>query len=143
MVIATSLIADCERFRELTNGIQILAFIEDRFRALGATHFLATGLPLPGRPIEPLLLRVMWGDQRGDRPPAGIIAAEDPILQAALRARRAFVLGDSEEDLRIFEELVLLRQASSDRACPRRRGAGALLPAVPGVRHRRRAGAFA
>ena len=112
MVIATSLIADCERFRELTNGIQILAFIEDRFRGLGATHFLATGLPLPGRPIEPLLLRVMWGDQRGDRPPAGIIAAEDPILQAALRARRAFVLGDSEDDLRIFEELVLLRQAA-------------------------------
>jgi LuxR family quorum sensing-dependent transcriptional regulator len=112
MVIATSLIADCERFHDLTNGIQVLAFIEDRFKGLGATHFLATGLPLPGRPIEPLILRVLWGDQRGDRPPAGIITAEDPILQAAHRARRAFALGGSEDDLRILEESALLKQAS-------------------------------
>src|SRR5436305_120930 len=112
MVIATSFIVDCERFHDLTNGIQVLAFIEDRFRGLGATHFLATGLPLPGRPIEPLLLRVLWGEQRGDRPPAGIIVADDPILQAALRARRGFALGDRDEDRRLFQESVLLRQAS-------------------------------
>lgn len=111
VIVATSLIADCERFNDLTNGIQVLAFIEDRFRELGATHFLATGLPLPGRSIEPLLLRVLWGDQRGDRPPAGIIAAGDPILQAALRARRAFALSDSEEDRHIIAESVLLNQA--------------------------------
>ena len=47
MVIATSLIADGERFHDLMNGTQVLAFIEDRFRALGATHFLAAGVPLP------------------------------------------------------------------------------------------------
>jgi LuxR family transcriptional regulator, quorum-sensing system regulator BjaR1 len=112
MVIATSLIADGERFHDLTNGTQVLAFIEDRFRALGATSFLATGLPLPGRPIEPLVLRVTWGELRGDRPPQGMIAADDAILQAALRARRAFALGSREGDLRIFEESTLLRQAS-------------------------------
>jgi LuxR family quorum sensing-dependent transcriptional regulator len=112
MVIATSLIADGERFHDLMNGTQVLAFIEDRFRALGATHFLATGVPLPGRPIEPLLLRVTWGELRGDRPSPGMIAADDAILQAALRARRAFALGGGEDALRISEESVLLRMAN-------------------------------
>jgi LuxR family quorum sensing-dependent transcriptional regulator len=113
MVIATSLIAEGERFRDLTNGTQVLGFIEDRFRALGATHFLATGLPLPGRPIEPLLLRVTWGELRGERPPLGAIAADDAVLQAALRSRRAFALGSREEDLRILSESPLLRQANA------------------------------
>ena len=113
MVIETSLIAEGERYRDLTNGTQVLAFLEDRFRALGATYFLATGLPLPGRPIEPLLLRVNWGELRSDRPPSGAIAADDAILQTALRSRRAFALGGREDDLRILNESLLLRQANS------------------------------
>jgi LuxR family quorum sensing-dependent transcriptional regulator len=112
MVIATSLIAEGERYRDLTNGTQVLAFLEDRFRALGATHFLATGVPLPGRPIEPLVLRITWGEVRGDRPPPGVIAAEDAILQAALRSHRAFALGGGADDLRILNESPLLRQAN-------------------------------
>src|SRR5579871_5552969 len=112
MVIGTSLIADGERFHDLTNGTQVLAYVEDRLRAFGATHFLATGLPLPGRPIEPLLLRITWGELRGDRAPPGAIGADDAVLHAALRARRAFVLGDRDDDRRIFEESALLKQAS-------------------------------
>ncbi len=112
MVITTSLIAEGEHFRDFMNGAQVLAFLEERFRALGATHFLATGLPLPGRPIEPLLLRVTWGELRGDRPPLGAIAADDAILQATLRSHRAFALGGREDDLRILNESPLLLQAN-------------------------------
>ena len=123
MVIATSLIAECERFHDLNDGTQVLGFVEDRFRALGTTHFLATGLPLPGRPIEPLILRFSWGGQRGDGSVPGLIATDDAILQAALRAPRAFSLADREDDIHIFDESVLLRQA-----CPL---GGAGVVAVP------------
>jgi LuxR family quorum sensing-dependent transcriptional regulator len=44
-------------------------------------------MPLPGRPIEPLILRFNWGEARGERPH---VAPDDPVLQQALRAHRTF-----------------------------------------------------
>jgi LuxR family transcriptional regulator, quorum-sensing system regulator BjaR1 len=87
MPIANSLIADSESFRGMADGTQILSFVEDRFRSFGATHFLATGLPMPGRSIEPLILRLNWGEGRGEKPQ---IDPADPLLQQLLRAHRSF-----------------------------------------------------
>jgi len=87
MPISNGLIADSESFRDVGSGTGVLDALEERFRSYGATHFLATGLPLPGRPIEPLILRMSWGEARGERPH---VDAADSVLQQALRARRAF-----------------------------------------------------
>lgn len=92
---ANSLIADSESVRAMADGTQVLSFLEERFRSFGATHFLVTGLPLPGRPIGPLILRLSWGDTRGERPH---IDPGDPLLQLALRAHRAFFWFENGEE---------------------------------------------
>jgi DNA-binding CsgD family transcriptional regulator len=84
MQLAMSLFADAERFRSMTSGAQILDYVESRFRSCGATRFMATGLPLPGRPLAPLVLRAAWGDRPNPIP------QEDPLLQTALRAPSGF-----------------------------------------------------
>lgn len=109
MLIAHSLVADSERFRDMSDGARVLAYIEDRFRQFGATHFLATGLPLPGRPIEPLILRLVWGDLRGDRPHA--VDPDDPLLQGALSARRAFAWSANKDPEGLAENSALLKVA--------------------------------
>jgi LuxR family quorum sensing-dependent transcriptional regulator len=84
MQLAMSLFADAERFRSMTSGAQILDYVEGCFRSCGATRFMATGLPLPGRPLAPLILRSAWGDRTNP------ISQDDPVLQTALRARSGF-----------------------------------------------------
>ena len=79
MPSANGLIADSESVRAMADGTEVLTFLEERFRAFGATHFLVTGMPLPGRPIEPLILRVNWGEARGERPH---VDPDDPVLQS-------------------------------------------------------------
>ena len=87
MTTVRGLIADSEHFREMDDGALVLDFLEDRIRAFGATHFLATGLPLPNRPIAPLVLRMHWGDRPHLDP-------GDALLQTALSARRAVIWQD-------------------------------------------------
>jgi DNA-binding CsgD family transcriptional regulator len=102
-------VAESESFRNLDGGAQILDRMQEFFRSFGATHFLATGLPLPGRLIEPLILRMVW-DVRGDRPP---VDPSDPVFQLALRAHRAFFL--PEEHDRIFQESPLCASVRAKR----------------------------
>jgi LuxR family quorum sensing-dependent transcriptional regulator len=115
MALATNLLADSESFREMTDGEQVFDFVEDRFRSLGATHFLATGLPLPGRPIEPLVLRLHWGDLRADRQAGVAIDASDPVLRLALRAKRAFAWLEGRDLEGIAPESVILDQIGPAR----------------------------
>jgi DNA-binding CsgD family transcriptional regulator len=104
MPTANGLVADSESFRDMGNGAQVIDFIEERFRRFGATRFLATGQPLPGRPIEPLILRMTWGDARGER---AHLQPTDPLLQLALRSRRAF-FGISTGDPALAESALAL-----------------------------------
>jgi LuxR family quorum sensing-dependent transcriptional regulator len=104
MIIGNGLISDCERFGELTDSASVLNVVEERFRTLGASHFLATGLPLPGRPIEPLILRSAWGESRGERVH---IDPNDPVLRVALRSRRAFTWFGTDDPENSKESLLL------------------------------------
>jgi LuxR family quorum sensing-dependent transcriptional regulator len=81
--------AQGESFCGIPTGAQVLDSLQNHFRSFGATHFLATGMPLPGRPIEPLLLRLAWGDLSGDGRTG--IRDEDPVLRHVFRARRASI----------------------------------------------------
>lgn len=111
MVGPEELGADAERFREMRTSEQVLDFLQDRFRSIGATAFLASGIPLPGRPIEPLLLRVSWGDRHAD---AAAMSAADPLLAHSLRLRRAEVMVSPPED--VAEQSGLYRAASAQEA---------------------------
>lgn len=97
MSLETSLIALSESFRDMSTGELVLSTLEGQFREFGATHFLATGLPLPGRPIDPLILRLRWGDMRMDRGGSNGVRPDDALLQFAHGARRPFSLLDSPE----------------------------------------------
>jgi len=90
MLMTMSVTADAERLRAAETGGQVLDTLEDLFRSIGATHFLATGIPLPGRPLAPLLLRANWGEYRDDKSVILNVPHSDAVLQQALRATRPF-----------------------------------------------------
>lgn len=92
MVVAAGLIALGESFREMASGAEVLDALEQIFRSGGATHFLVTGFPLPGRPIDPLVVRMNWGELR---PNGNALTINDPLLRAALRAYRPFTWNES------------------------------------------------
>ena len=105
MISESYLIAQSGGFCGMAAGAQVLDSLQATFKAFGADHFLVSGVPLPGRPIDPLLLRLDWGDLHGDRP--ATITANDPVLQHAFRARRAFVWNEAQ-DGPLEEESTLL-----------------------------------
>lgn len=88
--MTTSVTADVDRLRTAGTGSQVLDALEDMFRSVGATHFLATGIPLPGRPLAPLILRANWGEYRDDKAVALNVPHSDAVLQKALRSRHPF-----------------------------------------------------
>jgi LuxR family quorum sensing-dependent transcriptional regulator len=90
MLMTMNVPADCDRLRAAGTGPQLLDALEDMFRSIGATHFLATGIPLPGRPLAPLILRASWGEYRDDKAVALNVPHSDAVLQKALRARGPF-----------------------------------------------------
>ncbi len=105
MTSESYLIAQSASFGAMATGVQVLDALQAAFRTFGADRILVSGMPLPGRPIDPLLLRLDWGDLHGDRRAA--ITASDPVLHQAFRARRA-VLWSEEQDGPLGEELTLL-----------------------------------
>lgn len=90
MLMTMSVTADADRLRAAGTGAQVLDTLEDMFRSVGATHFLATGIPLPGRPLGPLMLRANWGEYHGDNAIALSLPHSDAVLQKALRERHPF-----------------------------------------------------
>jgi DNA-binding CsgD family transcriptional regulator len=77
------------QFSSLAEPSMVLDFLEAGYRDAGATHFLATGLPLPGRPITSLLLRARWNEWQDSRPAtlAGLDAG-DPLFHMVLGLQR-------------------------------------------------------
>lgn len=96
MSVAAELAALAEGLRSVNSGADVLDVLEQRFRDMGAEYFLVTGLPLPGRPIESLVLRLNWGDVRADRGSAVPLSADDPLIQMGFRSRHPFTWQESE-----------------------------------------------
>ena len=107
MTSESDLIAQSDSFAAMATGVQVLDGLQATFKAFGADHFFVSGMPLPGRPIDPLLLRFDWGDLHGDRRTA--ITAADPVLRRAFQSRRAVVWTERHDDP-LGEDSVLLAQ---------------------------------
>lgn len=75
----------------IENASSIMNMLEDRARSFGATHFLATGLPMPGRPLEKLVVRMNWAMTNASPIPILMFSPGDTVLQDCLTARKPFI----------------------------------------------------
>lgn len=71
------------------NGI--VNALEDQARCHGATHFLATGLPMPNRSLDKLIVRMQWPVQGPSAVPVMLFSPRDPVLQECLTARKPLI----------------------------------------------------
>lgn len=100
-----TVIALGESFRDMAGAVEVLNALEGLLRSLGASHLLVTGVPLPGRPIEPLILRSDWRDVRLDR--IGTVQASDPLIHMVLGAGHPVVWPHTEPRLQASDSLLL------------------------------------
>lgn len=107
-------IAGVDHIRELESGEEVLDFLEERFRSMGAKRFLAAGIPLPGRPLAPLTLRANWGEDGEDESTFLNISYADPVLQRALRSKRPFDWPTESDGLSRESTLVALAGPSGE-----------------------------
>ncbi|EFO29009.1 transcriptional regulator [Roseibium sp. TrichSKD4] len=77
----------------------VLDILESNLRRMGATHVLITGLPMPNRPIDSLVHRFRWPDQRNDGIESTSLSANDSALMLGLASNRAMVWTISAGDM--------------------------------------------
>ena len=88
-----------------TDKPQVISAIKDAFSLWGSTHYLVTGLPLPGREIAPLILAQDWriaGSKRQYKP-----IASDLVFNKAVDWRNFIVLKES-----LWEQSPLINAAN-------------------------------
>lgn len=86
------ILADAVGLRTCSSANRIFDIVERRLISHGASHILVTGLPMPGRPVEPLILHMKWPDIRSERGQLITIAKGDPILERCRVAHRPFLV---------------------------------------------------
>lgn len=86
------ILADAVGLRTCSSANRIFDIIERRLVSHGASHILVTGLPMPGRPVEPLILHMKWPDVRSERGQLITISKGDPILERCRVAHRPFLV---------------------------------------------------
>jgi LuxR family quorum sensing-dependent transcriptional regulator len=74
---------------EASASHHVLDILESNLRRMGATHILVTGLPMPNRPIDNLVQRFRWPDQRNDGIESTSLSASDSALMLGLASNRA------------------------------------------------------
>lgn len=110
MMGAEDLIAGAIRLREMRSGAQVLDALEETTHSLGADGVLMSGIPMPGRSVGPLLLRVNWWECHDE----DLAGAVDPLFAEALRATSPVIISDSSPGL--VTESPLYRTAVSHGA---------------------------
>ena len=79
-----------EGLDSLSEVDEILAALKDAAEQLGFASFIVTGLPLPKRPLKPLVLLKSWPDEWFRRYIAQDYFRQDPVGQFALISSRPF-----------------------------------------------------
>lgn len=116
MTVTVELAALADAFRATNSGAEVLDSLQGIFRQSGGEHFLATGFPLPGRPIEPLVLRVAWPATQADRATNVDLTSDDALFRATFRSRPALVWHDGSSDALSVGDSPLLAAISGDGA---------------------------
>lgn len=80
-----------KKLSRATDPKHVLDVLETQLRHNGASHVLITGLPMPNRPIDNLLLRFRWPDLRRDGVELSTVSPSDSILTVCLTAVRPFL----------------------------------------------------
>lgn len=70
----------------------VVATIERPLIARGASHILVCGLPMPSRAVDPLLIRIKWGDVRSTLGSLVSIPAGDPAIDLCRDSMRPFAI---------------------------------------------------
>lgn len=104
------LAAEAMRFRDMGTSEKILDALEDTFRFLTPTHFLVATVPLPGRAVEPMIVRRRWGG----RWPEDGLSAEDAVFREGITLRRPQLLAEVPETM--LARSALCRAAVADGA---------------------------
>ena len=82
------ILADAVGLRTYSSANKIFEVIERRLLGHGASHVLISGLPMPGRPVEPLVLHIRWPDIRSERGQLITNSKGDPELERCRVAHR-------------------------------------------------------
>lgn len=82
------ILADAVGLRTCSSAAKIFDVIEKRLVGHGASHILVSGLPMPGRPVEPLVLHMRWPDVRFEHGQLISINRGDPVLERCRVASR-------------------------------------------------------
>ncbi|MEP3275270.1 MAG: helix-turn-helix transcriptional regulator [Stappiaceae bacterium] len=98
----------------LNDPKQVLDQVEAELRQRGASHILITGLPMPNRPIENLLLRFRWPDRRHQEEDLVSVSPHDAILMVCLTATRPYLWRPAEGDV-VQSQLLDAADAESGR----------------------------
>jgi LuxR family quorum sensing-dependent transcriptional regulator len=110
MSSVSELAAEAMRFREMGNSEKILDALEGTFRLLSPTHFLVSTVPMPGRPVEPLVLRRHWSG----RWPDDEVTSDDAVFREGVTLHRPVLHDDITETLLLRS--ALCRAAVADGA---------------------------
>ncbi|GGB50329.1 hypothetical protein GCM10011316_23070 [Roseibium aquae] len=95
----TELKSKLRAISESTAAHHVLDIVESNLRRMGATHVLITGLPMPNRPIDSLVQRFRWPDQRNDGIESTSLSANDSALMLGLASDRAMTWTISAGDM--------------------------------------------
>jgi len=85
------IVDDSSRLATVEDSASIINRLEEGACGYGATHFLATGLPMPNRPLEKLIVRMNWPVNNGSAMPVLMFSPHDPVFQECLTARKPFI----------------------------------------------------
>jgi DNA-binding CsgD family transcriptional regulator len=76
---------------EAQSAKHVLDIVEAQLRRMGATHILITGLPMPNRPINGLVHRFRWADDRAGGIERSELDTHDGALMRGLMRNRPFI----------------------------------------------------
>lgn len=86
-----------ERFAELEKAEDVFAFLDELLLQFGADRYVISGLPLPGRSIDPLVLVLRLEEVMGTGPRSGLLDPTDPLLQRARDGKVGFAWTDKDD----------------------------------------------
>ena len=92
-----SIASYAERFGDFESAESIYGFLDELLLQFGVERYVITGLPLPGRSIDSLVLLLRLDEAVAFGPRPGLLDPTDPLLQRGRDLKYAFAWNDRDE----------------------------------------------